>query len=68
VRRIVVGTYAGNHKARNALEKAGYRLASDSEGVLRAYYTIAEDRLKSSVAYEKACQAAATSSALATWW
>lgn len=53
VRRIVVGTYVGNYKARQALEKAGYRLAADSPAVLRAYYTIPEDRLQSSVAYEK---------------
>jgi GNAT superfamily N-acetyltransferase len=54
VSRIVVGTYAGNYKARGSLARAGYRLAPDSETVLRAYYTIPEDRLKSSVAYEKA--------------
>jgi ribosomal protein S18 acetylase RimI-like enzyme len=54
VRKIIVGTYAGNYKARGALEKAGYRLSSDSEAVLRAYYSIPEDRLKSSVTYEKA--------------
>ena len=52
-RRIVVGTYAGNYKARGSLEKAGYRLCEDSEAVLRAYYEIPEDRLTSSVAYEK---------------
>jgi len=52
-RRIVVGTYAGNYKARQAQEKAGYRLAADSPAVLRAYYTIPDDRLQSSVAYEK---------------
>jgi GNAT superfamily N-acetyltransferase len=54
VGRIIVGTYAGNYKARGALSKAGYRLSADSEAVLRAYYSIPEDRLKSSVAYEKA--------------
>ncbi|MFQ5899392.1 MAG: GNAT family N-acetyltransferase [Candidatus Methylomirabilia bacterium] len=54
VRRLIVGTYAGNYKARRALEKAGYRLSADSEAVLRAYYAIPEDRLKSSVTYEKA--------------
>lgn len=53
VRRIVVGTYARNHKARGALEKAGYRLSADSAAVLRAYYTIPEDRLRASVTYEK---------------
>jgi GNAT superfamily N-acetyltransferase len=53
-RRIIVGTYAGNYKARRALEKAGYRLSPDSEAVLRAYYSIAEDRLTASVTYEKA--------------
>ena len=51
--RIVVGTYAANHKARNALERAGYRLSDDPEAVLRAYYDIPEDRLLSSVTYEK---------------
>lgn len=53
VRRIVVGTYARNHKARGALEKAGYRLSADSAAVLRAYYAIPEDRLRASVVYEK---------------
>lgn len=53
VRRIVVGTYAANVKARGALERAGYRLSDDSEAVLRAYYSIPEDRLRSSVTYEK---------------
>jgi NAD(P)-dependent dehydrogenase (short-subunit alcohol dehydrogenase family)/GNAT superfamily N-acetyltransferase len=53
VRRIVVGTYAGNYKARGALAKAGYQLSADSEAVLRAYYAIPEDRLRSSVTYEK---------------
>jgi GNAT superfamily N-acetyltransferase len=52
-RRIIVGTYAGNYKARGALGKAGYRLSPDSEAVLRAYYSIPEDRLRSSVTYEK---------------
>jgi GNAT superfamily N-acetyltransferase len=51
--RIIVGTYAGNHKARALLEKSGYTLSSDSEAVLRRYYAIPEDRLRSSVSYEK---------------
>jgi RimJ/RimL family protein N-acetyltransferase len=51
--RIIVGTYAGNYKARRALEKAGYALSADSEAVLRAYYSVPEDRLRSSVTYEK---------------
>lgn len=54
VRRLIVGTYAGNYKARAALEKAGYRCSADSEAVLGAYYSIPEDRLHSSVTYEKA--------------
>jgi GNAT superfamily N-acetyltransferase len=53
VRRIIVGTYAGNYKARGALEKAGYRLSPDPEAVLRQYYSIPDDRLASSVTYEK---------------
>jgi len=53
VSRIIVGTYAGNYKARGALDKAGYRLSADSEAVLRAYYAIPENRLTSSVTYEK---------------
>ena len=53
VKRIIVGTYRGNYKARSALEKAGYRLSPDPEAVLRASYAIPEDRLKSSVTYEK---------------
>jgi GNAT superfamily N-acetyltransferase len=52
-RRILVGTYAGNYKARGMLEKTGYRLVADSEQVLHAYYAIPEDRVKASVAYEK---------------
>lgn len=54
IRRIIVGTYARNYKARTLLEKAGYRLSADSEGMLRTYYSIPEDRLKSSITYEKA--------------
>lgn len=53
VDRIIVGTYAANYKARGALEKAGYRPSSDSEAVLRHYYDIREDRLRTSVTYEK---------------
>ena len=53
VSKIIVGTYALNYKARRSLEKAGYRLVEDSRAVLRAYYSIPEDRLNSSVAYEK---------------
>lgn len=53
VRRIIAGTYAGNYKARGTMEKAGYRLAPDSEAILRTYYSIPEDRLRSSVVYEK---------------
>lgn len=54
VGRIIVGTYAGNYRARQLLEKAGYTLSPDSEAVLRTYYSIPEDRLKSSVTYETA--------------
>ena len=53
VRRIVVGTYADNYKARSALEAAGYTLSADPASVLRAYYAIPEDRLQSSVTYEE---------------
>jgi GNAT superfamily N-acetyltransferase len=53
VRRIIVGTYAGNFKARGALEKAGYHLSADSRAILREYYAIPDDRLRGSVAYEK---------------
>lgn len=53
VDRVIVGTYAANYKARNALEKAGYRASDDSAAVLRAYYAIPEDRLRSSVTFEK---------------
>ena len=52
-RRIIVGTYAGNYKARAVLEKSGYRLSPDSQAVLRGYYAIPEDRLRASVTYEK---------------
>ena len=51
--RIIVGTYAANYKARSALEKAGYRLSTDTRTVLRTYYDIPDDRLQSSVTYEK---------------
>lgn len=51
--RIVIGTYSANDKARNALEQAGYRLSADPEAVLREYYDIPEDRLQSSVTYER---------------
>ena len=50
--RIIAGTYAANHKARTALERAGYELSADTEAVLRAYYDIPEERLASSVTYE----------------
>lgn len=56
VSRIVIGTYRANHKARSALEKAGYRPSPDPEAVLRAYYTIPEDRLRGSLTYEKPTQ------------
>ena len=51
--RIIIGTYAANHKARTLLEKKGYRLSEHSEAVLRTYYAIPEERLKMSVTYEK---------------
>jgi GNAT superfamily N-acetyltransferase len=50
---VIVGTYAKNVKARRMLEKHGYRLSTDSEAVLRHYYEIPEDRLQTSVVYEK---------------
>ena len=53
VERIIVGTYEANYKARSALERAGYVLSDDAETVLRSYYDIPEDRLRSSVTYEK---------------
>ena len=53
VRRIIVGTYRENYKARRMLERAGYTLSPDPEAVLRTYYSIPEARLKSSVTYEK---------------
>ena len=53
VRRIVIGTYAANYQAGGALEKMGYHLSQDSVAVLRSYYSIPEDRLLSSVTYEK---------------
>jgi GNAT superfamily N-acetyltransferase len=51
--RVIIGTYAGNRKARALLEKSGYILSPDSEAILRRYYAIPEDRLRSSVTYEK---------------
>lgn len=53
VARVIIGTYAANYRARGALEKGGYHLSDDSEAVLRRYYDIPEDRLQSSVTYEK---------------
>ena len=53
IKRIIVGTYAANYKARGNLEKGGYRLSADSQAVLRTYYDIPEDRLLTSVTYEK---------------
>lgn len=53
VTRIIIGTYEDNYQARGALEKGGYRLSQDSEAVLRRYYDIPEERLSSSVTYEK---------------
>ena len=53
VDRIIVGTYAANYKARHAFERFGYRLSPDPEAVLRRYYQIPQDRLLSSVTYEK---------------
>ncbi|MGH7684650.1 MAG: GNAT family N-acetyltransferase, partial [Vulcanimicrobiaceae bacterium] len=50
---IIVGTYEKNVKARRMLEKHGYRLTADSESLLRQYYKIPEDRLVTSVVYEK---------------
>lgn len=51
--RIIVGTYAANYKARGNLKKGGYRLSADPEEVLRTYYDIPEDRLLTSITYEK---------------
>lgn len=51
--RVIVGTYAANYKARGILEKGGYRLSPNPEEVLRTYYDIPEDRLLTSLTYEK---------------
>ena len=53
VDKIVVGTYSANYKARAAFKKAGFQPSPDPEAVLRCYYDIPEDRLRSSVTYEK---------------
>ena len=53
VSRVIVGTYADNYKARGILEKGGYVLSADSQAVLRTYYDIPEDRLRTSLTYEK---------------
>ena len=53
VERIIVGTYAANFKARRALESFGYSLSPDPAAILRRYYDIPDDRLESSVTYEK---------------
>ena len=62
VQRIVIGTYAENYQAGGALEKMGYHLSQDSVAVLRSYYSIPEDRLLSSVTYEKEIGHAASNS------
>lgn len=51
--RIIIGTYAGNYRARALLEKSGYVRSPDSEALLRRYYAIPEERLRTSVTYEK---------------
>lgn len=51
--RLVAGTYRDNYKARGNLEKAGFSLSTDPVTVLRTYYEIPEDRLRTSVTYEK---------------
>jgi GNAT superfamily N-acetyltransferase len=51
--RMIIGTYAANYKARARLEKAGYRLCTDSPAVLARYYELPADRARASVAYEK---------------
>lgn len=53
VERIIVGTYRANYKARQALVKGGYAESADPEAVLRRYYDIPEDRLQTSLTYEK---------------
>ena len=53
VKRIVIGTYAANYKARANLEKAGYTLSSDSQAVLQRYFAIPAERARGSVTYEK---------------
>ena len=50
---LVAGTYSANYKARGNLEKAGYSLSEDPVTVLRTYYDIPEDRLRTSLTYEK---------------
>ena len=50
---VIVGTYAANYKARGTLEKGGYRLSTNPQQVLRTYYDIPEDRLLTSITYEK---------------
>jgi GNAT superfamily N-acetyltransferase len=53
IERIIAGTYAANYKARHAFESLGYRLSSDPEAILHRYYQIPQDRLQSSVTFEK---------------
>ena len=50
---LIAGTYSANYKARGNLGKAGYSLSEDPVAVLRTYYDIPEDRLRTSVTYEK---------------
>ena len=53
VRRIVVGTYTGNYKARKALEAPVMRFQQTRRPSSGPIYDIPEDRLQSSVTYEK---------------
>lgn len=53
VERIIAGTYADNHRARSALEQAGYRPSPDPQAVLEDYYAVPEHRRDTSVTYER---------------
>lgn len=47
--QLIAGTYAFNAPARAMFSRHGYLLAEDSAAVLRRYYDIPEERLRSSV-------------------
>lgn len=53
-RQLIAGTYARNLPAQSLFQRHGYHLAQDSESILRRYYSIPEERLRTSITLIKA--------------